>query len=90
MTRVRWLLPASPAQGGSGDRGDVNHVRGEPAPDEATHSRHRCDSMALDASITHLDALGMRRHIRVALKLGAIMEQVMEVLQRLSITFQNK
>ena len=43
MARVHWLLPAAPAQGGSGERGDVNGGRGEPARGEAAASRHRCD-----------------------------------------------
>jgi alkylhydroperoxidase/carboxymuconolactone decarboxylase family protein YurZ len=38
-------------------------------------------SIAFDASITHLYAPGTRRHIRGALKLGATMEEIMEVLK---------
>jgi alkylhydroperoxidase/carboxymuconolactone decarboxylase family protein YurZ len=38
-------------------------------------------SVAFDASITHLYAPGTRRHIRAALKLGATMEEIMEVLK---------
>ncbi len=38
-------------------------------------------SVAFDASITHMYAPGTRRHIKAALKLGATMEEVMEVLK---------
>jgi alkylhydroperoxidase/carboxymuconolactone decarboxylase family protein YurZ len=38
-------------------------------------------SIALDASITHMYAPGTRRHIKAALKLGASMEEIMEVLK---------
>jgi alkylhydroperoxidase/carboxymuconolactone decarboxylase family protein YurZ len=38
-------------------------------------------SIALDASITHMYAPGTRRHIKGALKLGATMEEIMEVLK---------
>jgi alkylhydroperoxidase/carboxymuconolactone decarboxylase family protein YurZ len=38
-------------------------------------------SIAVDASITHLYAPGTRRHIQSALKLGATMEEIMEVLK---------
>ena len=38
-------------------------------------------SIALDASYTHMYAPGIRRHIRTALKTGATMEEVMEVLK---------
>jgi len=38
-------------------------------------------SIAVDASITHMYAPGTRRHIQSALKLGATMEEVMEVLK---------
>jgi alkylhydroperoxidase/carboxymuconolactone decarboxylase family protein YurZ len=38
-------------------------------------------SIAVDASITHMYAPGTRRHIRTALKLGATMEEIMEVLK---------
>jgi alkylhydroperoxidase/carboxymuconolactone decarboxylase family protein YurZ len=38
-------------------------------------------SIALDASITHMYAPGTRRHIKAALKLGATMEEIMEVLK---------
>jgi alkylhydroperoxidase/carboxymuconolactone decarboxylase family protein YurZ len=38
-------------------------------------------SIALDASVTHLYAPGMRRHIKNALKAGATMEEIMEVLK---------
>ena len=38
-------------------------------------------SIAVDVSITHMYAPGMRRHIRAALKLGVTMEEVMEVLK---------
>jgi alkylhydroperoxidase/carboxymuconolactone decarboxylase family protein YurZ len=38
-------------------------------------------SIAFDASITHMYALGTRRHIKAALAHGATMEEVMEVLK---------
>ena len=38
-------------------------------------------SIALDASYTHMYAPGTRRHIQAALKVGATMEEVMEVLK---------
>jgi alkylhydroperoxidase/carboxymuconolactone decarboxylase family protein YurZ len=38
-------------------------------------------SIAFDASITHLYAPGTRRHIQAALKRGATMEEIMEVLK---------
>jgi alkylhydroperoxidase/carboxymuconolactone decarboxylase family protein YurZ len=38
-------------------------------------------SIAFDASITHMYAPGTRRHIRSALKAGATMEEIMEVLK---------
>jgi alkylhydroperoxidase/carboxymuconolactone decarboxylase family protein YurZ len=38
-------------------------------------------SIAFDASYTHMYAPGTRRHIRGALKAGATMEEVMEVLK---------
>ena len=38
-------------------------------------------SIALDASYTHMYAPGTRRHIKAALKLGATMEEIMEVLK---------
>jgi alkylhydroperoxidase/carboxymuconolactone decarboxylase family protein YurZ len=38
-------------------------------------------SIAFDASYTHMYAPGTRRHIKAALKLGATMEEVMEVLK---------
>jgi alkylhydroperoxidase/carboxymuconolactone decarboxylase family protein YurZ len=38
-------------------------------------------SIAVDASITHMYAPGTRRHIHAALKLGATIEEVMEVLK---------
>lgn len=38
-------------------------------------------SIACDASFTHMYAPGTRRHIRAALKLGATMEEIMEVLK---------
>jgi alkylhydroperoxidase/carboxymuconolactone decarboxylase family protein YurZ len=38
-------------------------------------------SIAFDASYTHMYAPGTRRHIRSALKLGASVEEVMEVLK---------
>ena len=38
-------------------------------------------SIAVDASITHMYAPGTRRHIQSALKLGATIEEIMEVLK---------
>jgi alkylhydroperoxidase/carboxymuconolactone decarboxylase family protein YurZ len=38
-------------------------------------------SIAFDASYTHMYAPGTRRHIRAALKLGATIEEIMEVLK---------
>jgi alkylhydroperoxidase/carboxymuconolactone decarboxylase family protein YurZ len=38
-------------------------------------------SIALDASYTHMYAPGTRRHIRNALKAGATVEEIMEVLK---------
>jgi alkylhydroperoxidase/carboxymuconolactone decarboxylase family protein YurZ len=38
-------------------------------------------SIALDASFTHMYAPGTRRHIKNALKAGATMEEIMEVLK---------
>ena len=40
-------------------------------------------SIAVDASITHMYAPGTRRHIQTALKLGATVEEIMEVAQDL-------
>lgn len=37
--------------------------------------------IAFDASYTHMYAPGTRRHIKAALKLGATMEEIMEVLK---------
>jgi alkylhydroperoxidase/carboxymuconolactone decarboxylase family protein YurZ len=38
-------------------------------------------SIALDASVTHMYAPGTRRHIQNALKAGATMEEIMEILK---------
>jgi alkylhydroperoxidase/carboxymuconolactone decarboxylase family protein YurZ len=38
-------------------------------------------SIAFDASFTHMYAPGTRRHIKIALKLGATVEEIMEVLK---------
>jgi hypothetical protein len=38
-------------------------------------------SIAVDVSITHMYAPGTRRHIQAALKLGATIEEIMEVLK---------
>jgi alkylhydroperoxidase/carboxymuconolactone decarboxylase family protein YurZ len=38
-------------------------------------------SIAVDASITHMYAPGTRRHIKTALKLGATIEEIMEVFK---------
>jgi alkylhydroperoxidase/carboxymuconolactone decarboxylase family protein YurZ len=38
-------------------------------------------SIACDASFTHMYAPGTRRHIKAALKLGATMDEIMEVLK---------
>jgi alkylhydroperoxidase/carboxymuconolactone decarboxylase family protein YurZ len=37
--------------------------------------------IACDASFTHMYAPGVRRHIKGALKAGATMEEIMEVLK---------
>jgi alkylhydroperoxidase/carboxymuconolactone decarboxylase family protein YurZ len=37
--------------------------------------------LVVDANVTHLDPVGMRRHIREALDAGATSEEVMEVLE---------
>jgi alkylhydroperoxidase/carboxymuconolactone decarboxylase family protein YurZ len=41
--------------------------------------------IAVDASTTHLYAPGLRRHIRNALKLGATREEILEVLELISV-----
>ena len=38
-------------------------------------------SIALDASYTHMYAFGTQRHIKAALKAGAAVEEIMEVLK---------
>ena len=38
-------------------------------------------SIAFDASITHMYAPGIRRHVKAALRAGATMEEIMEVLK---------
>jgi alkylhydroperoxidase/carboxymuconolactone decarboxylase family protein YurZ len=38
-------------------------------------------SIAFDASFTHMYAPGVRRHVKAALKLGATMEEIMDVLK---------
>ena len=42
-------------------------------------------AIAVDASCTHLYAPGVRRHIRKALELGATKEQIMGVLELVSV-----
>ena len=42
-------------------------------------------SIAFDASFTHMYAPGTRRHIKSALKAGATMEEIMEVLKLCAI-----
>ena len=42
-------------------------------------------AIAVDASCTHLYAPGVRRHIRKALELGASPQQVLTVLQLVSV-----
>ena len=42
-------------------------------------------AIAVDASCTHLYAPGVRRHIRAALDLGATKEEIMAVLQLVSV-----
>lgn len=42
-------------------------------------------AIAVDASCTHLYAPGVRRHIRAALDLGATQEEIMAVLQLVSV-----
>lgn len=41
--------------------------------------------IAVDASTTHLYGPGLRRHIRNALELGATREEILEVLQLISV-----
>src|SRR4028118_1508820 len=41
--------------------------------------------IAIDASTTHLHAAGTRTHVRNALRLGATRQEVMEVLQLISV-----
>lgn len=43
-------------------------------------------SIAFDASYTHMYAPGTRRHIKGALKAGATMEEIMEVLKLCVVT----
>ncbi|MGW4478860.1 carboxymuconolactone decarboxylase family protein [Rhodococcus triatomae] len=42
-------------------------------------------SIAIDAAATHLYAPGVRRHIRAALELGVSREQILTVLQMVSV-----
>lgn len=42
-------------------------------------------SIAIDAAATHLYAPGVRRHIRAALELGVTREQILTVLQMVSV-----
>ncbi|MEV4649572.1 carboxymuconolactone decarboxylase family protein [Saccharopolyspora sp. NPDC049357] len=42
-------------------------------------------SIAIDASATHMYAPGVRRHIRAALELGVTREQILTVLQMVSV-----
>jgi alkylhydroperoxidase/carboxymuconolactone decarboxylase family protein YurZ len=42
-------------------------------------------SIAVDASCTHMYAPGVRRHIRKALELGASQDQIMTVLELVSV-----
>ena len=42
-------------------------------------------AIAVDASCTHMYAPGVRRHIRAALDLGATKEEIMAVLQAVSV-----
>lgn len=42
-------------------------------------------AIAVDASCTHMYAPGVRRHIRAALDLGATKEEIMAVLQLVSV-----
>lgn len=46
---------------------------------------HHLIAVALDASITHLFEEGIRLHMRAALKLGATREQLVEVIQIVSL-----
>jgi alkylhydroperoxidase/carboxymuconolactone decarboxylase family protein YurZ len=51
---------------------------------QAAYSRRKLAellSIAFDVSYTHTYAPGTRRHIKAALKLGATMEEIMEVLK---------
>jgi hypothetical protein len=43
-------------------------------------------SIAFDASVTHMYAPGTRRHIKLALALGATMEEIMDTLT-LAVSF---
>ncbi|MFM1724064.1 carboxymuconolactone decarboxylase family protein [Rhodococcus sp. PAM 2766] len=42
-------------------------------------------SIAIDAAATHMYAPGVRRHIRAALELGVTREQILTVLQMVSV-----
>ena len=42
-------------------------------------------AIAVDASCTHMYAPGVRRHIRKALELGATLDQIMTVLELVSV-----
>jgi hypothetical protein len=50
-------------------------------PNNQTNSVSALLSIALDGSYTHMYASGTRRHINGALKAGATMEEIMEVLK---------
>ncbi|MGH7933759.1 MAG: hypothetical protein ACREQN_11425 [Candidatus Binataceae bacterium] len=46
-------------------------------------------SIAFDASYTHMYAPGTQRHIKAALKVGASMEEIMEVLKLCKVEQQS-
>ncbi len=68
------LIPRGPKRSWP-PRGTI-YVGGVLSPKEA-----ELLSIAFDASITHMYAPGTRRHIKNALKAGATMEEIMEVLK---------
>ena len=71
------LLRDRPGMDGS------HHRREPPGPHQRDPLAQLAEflSIAVDASITHMYAPGACRHIEAALKLGATMEEIMEVLK---------
>ena len=62
--------------------GPVFRLRSEHLQERGLHAKvHRTDGIALDASVTHMYAPGVRRHIQAALRAGATPEEIMAVLQ---------